>query len=344
MHNPVIEALDATTEALEANNSSNWIVGFSGGKDSTALLKIFHSAYKRANQKPNNIDVIYCDTGVENILLDDYIKRLFRRLRSEAREKQLPFRYVLLKAPVHERYFVKVIGRGYPTPTNNFRWCTKNMRIKPVENFISRMSAKSDAIVSLGLRVDESEQRKRSINRSGGGMWQEQIEGKRNSRLFLPIINCTVPDVWDIVYMFSSPKSIRPEELEIMYRNASGECPIIKAPTSPPCGAGRFGCWTCTVVRKDHSAIKLIDAGYSELQPFLDFRNWLSEIRNDPFRRWPERRNGSEGLGPFTLAARKEILFRLAKLQVSTQRQLISNSELSAIYSYWDEDRGEEPL
>jgi len=340
----VLDAIDVSIKAFEQHRQKNWVIGFSGGKDSTALLKVLCAAYIKAKTKPQNIAVIYCDTGVENVLLDSYIKRLFGRLKKEFRSLQVPLSFHLLRAPVSDRFFVKIIGRGYPPPTNNFRWCTKNLRIKPVEQFIAKSGIGAEAVVSLGMRMEESEQRKRSLLREGGGYWQKHEAGRKSTQLFLPIMNLSVSDVWDVIYGFPRPKSIRPAELESLYRDASGECPILKSPVSPPCGSGRFGCWTCTVVRKDHSALKMIDAGHNELLPYLEFRNWLSEIRNDPSRRWPERRNGSEGLGPFTLKARKEIYNRVINLQRRVDREILSTAELRAIYELWELDRGDEPI
>ncbi|MEA5470174.1 hypothetical protein VB714_14950, partial [Spirulina sp. 06S082] len=127
MTEPVIEAVYRTREALENNQDSHWIIGFSGGKDSTALLKVFSSALKSAKRHPEKIDVIFCDTGVENPILDSYVKGLFASLSDEFRSTNSPLRPKILKAPVADRFFVKVIGRGYPPPTNSFRWCTKNL-------------------------------------------------------------------------------------------------------------------------------------------------------------------------------------------------------------------------
>lgn len=342
MSEPVLQAIDLTRQALEENSDSEWVIGFSGGKDSTAVLKIFLSAFKKAKTRPKNVDIIYCDTGVENPVLDAYVKDLFLRLDCEYRKSELPFRNILLKAPVKNRFFVKVIGRGYPTPTNNFRWCTKNLRIRPVSDYLSD-AASRDSIVVLGLRSGESVQRDRSLKKNGATHWQTQAEAGGNYRLFLPVLNLSVAEVWDAIFGLPRPVSIRPSELDSLYRGASGECPIIKAPNAPPCGSGRFGCWTCTVVRKDHSAIKLIDAGYAELKPYLALRNWLSEIRNDPARRWPKRRSGREGLGPFTLQARREILKRVKKLESETKKVIINRAELDEIQRLWALDENLEP-
>jgi len=330
-------AISRTVGALESNPDAEWVLGFSGGKDSTALLKIFCAAISHARKLPEKINVIYCDTGVENPLLDKYVKALFDRLGQEAVANELPLRLHVLTAPVSQRFFVKIVGRGYPPPTNSFRWCTKSLRIQPVARFIAE-AAKRNAIVSLGLRQSESAQRDRSLLQNGGGIWQDQVEGGRKYKLFLPILDLSVPDVWEVIYLFDRPRSIDVNELASLYRGASGECPMVKSPNAPPCATGRFGCWTCTVVRKDKSAQSLIDSGYSELQPFLEFRNWLSDIRNDPQRRWSVRRRGTRGLGPFTLEARAEILRAIRRLEVETGTCLVSREESEEIARLWLKD------
>jgi DNA sulfur modification protein DndC len=331
----VLTALEQFVRALEENSTAKWIIGFSGGKDSTALLKLLFAALRVARSVPTDISVIYCDTGVENPILDRYVKHLFGRLRTEVESLGTPLRLAILRAPVTERYFVKVIGRGYPTPTHAFRWCTKNLRIKPVAQYIQQ-AATDDAVVALGVRHSESTERSRTYRASEH--WAFQEEGGRRYRLFLPLIDLEVSDVWDVVFMFGRPSAIRPAELQSLYRDASGECPIIKAPQAAPCGSGRFGCWTCTVVRKDHSALKLVEAGHDELRPYLEFRNWLARLRDEPERRWWQRRNGVELPGPFTLKTRQEILERLHKLSGVVGEALIDEEESKEIARLWQLD------
>ncbi len=145
----------------------------------------------------------------------------------------------------------------------------------------------------------------------------------------------TVADVWEAAHALPMPRAIDMDALTKLYRGASGECPIVKSPLAPPCASGRFGCWTCTVVRKDKSAISLIGAGYLQLAPYLNFRDWLVQIRNDPLRRWPQRRKGTAGLGPFTLAARREILRSLRRLEAQAGAEIVSTDELREIKRLW---------
>jgi DNA sulfur modification protein DndC len=204
-----------------------------------------------------------------------------------------------------------------------------------VAGFIGASGTTSDVVVSLGMRKNESEQRNRSLVESGNGNWQMQREGRGQYRLYLPILDLNIAEVWDAVFMLDEPASVDATILERLYKDASGECPVIKAPNAQPCASGRFGCWTCTVVRKDKSSKKLIEAGYDNLRPFLQFRDWLAHVRNDPKRRWPQRRNGRAGLGPFTLEARKEILSELRKVEVATGTSQVSPDEWAEIQKLW---------
>jgi len=331
---PVLTAIDAAVEALRARPHAHWLLAFSGGKDSTAALKIILAAYRKSGLASLNLTVIYCDTGVENPVLDIYVKSTFLALEAEFAHRGNGFATKILRAPVQDRFFVRIVGRGYPPPTNSFRWCTPSLRIRPVSRFIEAQDPQNTVVV-LGLRRSESEQRDRSLAKSGEGLWQKQREGNRDYDLFLPILDLKVSEVWDAIFWLSAPTSIRARPLQELYRDASGECPVIKAPSAPPCASGRFGCWTCTVVRRDKSASKLIDAGYVELRPYFEFRNWLSEIRNDPDMRWPQRRSGSLGMGPFTIEARKAILRRIDELEDATRSEILDAAERGAIASLW---------
>lgn len=335
MTESILPAIERTKRAIEENPEKNWILAYSGGKDSTATLKVFFAALRKARSKPSSVSLIYCDTGVENPVIDEYVKRTLKKIEQEVVADGTSLSIDILQAPIEDRFFAKVVGRGYPTPTNSFRWCTKALRINPVTRFMNAFGT-DHTIVVLGSRRDESEQRRRSIRKNGDDYWQKQ--GGSSALVFLPILDFSISDVWDAVFFLGKPASIDASEIERLYRDASGECPVIKLPNSPPCGSGRFGCWTCTVVRKDHSALKMVDAGYSRLEPFLEFRNWLAEIRNDEARRWPVRRNGTERPGPFSISAREEILLGLLRLEQTTGLQVLAPGEIEHILTLWESD------
>lgn len=334
----ISQAVKRCAQAIELAPQREWVIGYSGGKDSTAALKIFLNAVRLVGLQNQPISVIYCDTGVENPELDFFAKAALRRLAEE-----LPLVFPrcsveILTAPVQERFFVRVIGRGYAPPSNRFRWCTKGLRILPVQRYLKRRGV--DAVVVLGLRYGESVQRDRSLNSCAGPdlIWQRQKEGSARD-LLLPVIDFGLEEVWLAAQGLDFPTAIDTFGLEELYRGASDECPMVRSPLAPPCASGRFGCWTCTVVRKDKSTEAMIRRGKDWLSPYLEFRNWLQSFREERALRWPTRRNGAPGPGPFTLEGRKQILRQLQLLEAEVDRELLSHDELHQISSLWDQDR-----
>jgi DNA sulfur modification protein DndC len=316
-----------------------WIVGYSGGKDSSALLKLLFLALLNVKDRRRPIRVIYCDTGVEIPIVRSLVRTTLRGLAKEARVHSLPISTRMLSPTLDNRFFVKVIGRGYPPPSNKFRWCTDRLRIAPVQRELKRQDL-SQGVVLLGLRRGESPERDRTLNkyRSQRAYFFRQSESNRTT-IFSPILEFSVLDVWTLLRVDTLPKSIAGYKLEMLYQYSSGECPVIRDPKGPPCGKGRFGCWTCTVVRQDHAVENLVRYGYPQLLPLLDFRNWLARIRDRKDYRCHRRRNGAPGLGPFTLHARRVILNRLLKAQARSALDLIDQSELQKIYALWQSDR-----
>ena len=202
---------------------------------------------------------------------------------------------------------MKVIGRGYPPPSNKFRWCTDRLRINPVKQVLGSVPNRQ-SIVLLGIRLGESAERDKAITKHHTGeTYYFRHSNNRDSLIFSHIVDYTVEEVWDTLTFNLLPESIDVAPLWTLYKKSSGECPIIRDPKGSPCGKGRFGCWTCTVVRKDRAVQSLVREGHTELLSLLLFRNWLLEIRDRPEYRCKRRRNGAPGMGPFTLSARQEI-------------------------------------
>jgi DNA sulfur modification protein DndC len=231
-----------------------------------------------------------------------------------------------------------VIGKGYPSPTNIFRWCTRRLRTDPIKSYLASIN-NQEKMVLLGIRKGESLERDRTLSeyKTEANYYYRQSDNP-STMIFAPIIDYSTEDVWATVAYNPIPRSIDSIKLMTLYRQASGECPIIRDPKGIPCGKGRFGCWTCTVVRKDKSLTNLVSEGHETLLPLLDFRNWLINIRDDLTYRAPKRRNGCKGPGPFTLEARREILHRLEETQNLSGYSLIDNPQLDYIKGCWGED------
>ncbi|MFS8083721.1 MAG: phosphoadenosine phosphosulfate reductase family protein [Ginsengibacter sp.] len=328
------------TKDYYLKDQNPWIVGFSGGKDSSLVIKILLTAIQEIspqNRKP--IKIIYCDTGVEIPILRQYIKGTLSAVQSEGKELGIEIESLAITPKTEDLFFVKVIGRGYPPPTNKFRWCTDKLRIDPIQIAIKNLIGAASALVILGTRYEESNARNRILDKySTPDTHIFNQSGHSKTRLFCPIVNFNTDEVWEGLIALSSIKSIDINKLSGIYKKISGECPIIRLPDLNPCSKGRFGCWTCTVVRQDKATRNLIGNGYISLQPLYDFRAWLLQIRDDTKYRCTVRRNGTQGLGPFRLSARKIILDKLLLAQKESGHDLISEAELLKINGLWNED------
>jgi len=333
-----------------------WIVGYSGGKDSTLVVQLVLEMLLDLppSAREREVHILCNDTLVESPILASYIDKMLAKIKSFADDVHLPVFVVKTTPSINQTFWVNLIGRGYPPPTRNFRWCTDRMKIEPTSNYIqSKVSEKGEVILLLGVRKAESTNRANSIKR------HKNIEGTRlnphsdlkGCLVFRPIIDLSTDDVWLLLMQRNPPWGGSHRDLITLYKNAGGgECPlIVDKSEAPSCGSSssRFGCWTCTVVKKDKSMEGFVESGHENLEPLLDFRDWLSNYREDRKNRMLERRNGRITLmddgettvpGPFTFEAREEILNKLMKTQEGLEISLISVFEIDRIKEIWSED------
>ena len=317
-----------------------WAIGFSGGKDSSLVVKLVLGAIKQIpEQSRKPIRILYCDTGVEIPIFRGYISTTLKNIEHECQSLGMDVCSKAVKPKLDNNYFVKVIGRGYPPPTNKFRLCTDKLRIDPIQVALREMSGGGDSLIALGTRYDESKERDKILSKySTDKPLIFNQAGHSKTKLFCPIANFSVEDVWNGLVELNFPEAVDIHQISDMYKKVSGECPIIRLPDKNPCSKGRFGCWTCTVVRKDKATQNLIKNGYVSLQPLLDFRNWILKIRDNLEYRCNVRRNGIKGLGPFRLSAREKILKKLLDAQKESGFKLINGIEIARIQELWELD------
>jgi len=342
-------------EYLDPTHSSPWIVGFSGGKDSTLVLQlVFEVLLQLApEQRRRPIHVLSNDTLVESPILASFVDGLLDRIRQGAEAAQLPMTVVKTSPQADQTFWVNVIGRGYPTPNRMFRWCTDRMKIQPTSRYITQqVDSAGEVILLLGVRRSESATRAASVDRytPKDGSRLNPHNTLKGCRVFRPVVDFSTDEVWQVLLQRRPPWGGSHRELVTLYRNAQGgECPLVlDKDDAPSCGtnSSRFGCWTCTVVEKDRSMEGFVDNGFDHLEPLLFFRDWLVAIRNDPMRRHKARRggiitlmkDGSAVPGPFTLTARREILDRLLTTQEEVGVRLISEHEIAEIKRLWAKD------
>lgn len=346
---------DIKAEYLSETQRYPWIIGFSGGKDSTLVAHAVFDALLAVtpSDRTRDVHMVSNDTLVESPLVIAHMSTVQKQIENAAKNLGLPITVVTTHPDTEKTFWSLLIGKGYPSPNQSMRWCTDRLKIQPTSTYIlNNISKHGAAIVVLGVRKDESNSRRSSI---------DKFQNMENSNLtphsalpgafiYRPIVDLTLDDVWEILGKNPPPWGGTHDNLIQLYRDAGGgECPVVLSQEEAPgCGtsSSRFGCWTCTVVEKDKSLQGFIDVGNHHFKALVDFRDWLKEIRNKPEHRQVERRNGRMQFdlagkhipGPFTIQARKMILDRLLETENEFGNKLISKEEIDIIESTWAEE------
>ena len=358
VENIIAELKDQYLEEDRCNRP--WIIGFSGGKDSTVLLTLVWLALERLKklrtELKRNVYVVCNDTMVENPVIEEYVTNVLSAIKRAAKQQQLPISVHTTTPELEDSFWCCVIGKGYPVPNNSFRFCTEKMKIKPTSMFITNQVAEDgEAIVLIGTRRSESQQRAKSVGK-------HEIKGHRlskhplnpNTFTYAPIKELMLEEVWWIINTIPCPWGFDNKILFKIYADASAddyECPtVVTDDKHRTCGQSRFGCWICTVVKEDKSMSSLIKNGVEWMKPLLDYRNRLIENRNVSEYRCSTRRNGQlavdefgHNMGNYTMDYRIQLLKELLQIQKDTQSfrssiDLITNQELIAIQVIWYRD------
>ena len=333
-----------------------WLIGYSGGKDSTLLCCLVMEMLQRLTpyQRHKTVYIVSSDTMVENPIVKNYMHRMSAMINATG--KELKVKADIIYPEVADTFWSRVIGLGYPTPeAPGFRWCTERLKIHPMNKYtLDTIKTNGQVVLLLGVRKAESTYRANNIR-------SREIEGKilvphtdiEGAHVYNPLTEIPNELVWKFLLKDNSrtPWGSDNKYLFSLYQGENlgeeqsviGEIDKDKIPVT---GHSRFGCWICTMVKEDKSLKAFIDRGETWLEPLRDFRNWLMELRSTPSARETKRRNGQMykkadgeyGLGPFTMASRVEILRRLLQLEVDYNFELITIEELKYIDKTWDDE------
>ncbi len=365
-----LEQLKAEVRELYLADDVPWIIGYSGGKDSTAVLQLTWLALAElpAEQRRKTVHVISTDTMVENPIVSTWVQKSLEILGEESRKTSMSIKPKLLHPKTEESFWVNLIGRGYPAPRPKFRWCTERLKIKPSNRFIREVvTDNGEAILLIGARKAESAARAKVLTRNQKYRVRDRLSPSATlagCSIYTPIEDWSNDDVWMFLMQVKNPWGISNKDLLNMYQGASpdGECPLVLDSSTPSCGDSRFGCWVCTLVDKDKSMTAMIqnDQEKEWMTPLLDLRNALDfrsgagnqEESNDHHLRDFRRMSGAIQLmqdgkpvpGPYTQEARENWLRKLLAAQTWIRRngppnvrniELVSLDELQEIRRLW---------
>lgn len=352
----VFEDIIDEMQFVYKHDNRPWLIGYSGGKDSSLLVSLVIEAVSRlpVTERKKKIFIVTSDTGVENPVVKRYMHTSSEKINEFSKVHNANIQADIIYPEVSQSFWSLVIGLGYPTPEPpGFRWCTERLKILPMNKYTNAIIQKyGEVILLLGVRKAESSTRRRSIS-------SREIEGKiliphtdiAKAYVYNPLTEIENELVWEYLlkddgisswgvnfkYLFSLYQG----EYLSEEQSVIGQVDKDKIPVT---GNSRFGCWCCTIVKTDKSLQRFISNGATNLIPLRDFRDWLVSIRQDPNFRDNKRRNGKVyqkangeyGFGPFKMSARQNILRRLLILQRDTGFELITNDELKMIDTLWD--------
>jgi DNA sulfur modification protein DndC len=354
-----IAELSQQVKELYLSDEIPWVLGYSGGKDSTATLQLVWYALQEL--KPESwhkpVHVISTDTLVENPVVALWVENSLSTMSDAVAKlhKDFPVQPHRLTPALQDRFWVNLIGRGYPAPRPKFRWCTSRLKISPSNSFINNVVKQNgEAILVLGTRSAEGASRASNAKKFQEGKqtkiitlkdgtqkevitWQKENTRKGanlsvskdldRAWVYTPVNEWSNDDVWQYLTQVKNPWGYRNTDLLGMYSGATedGECPLVVDTSTPSCGDSRFGCYVCTLVDEDKSMKAMInnDDEKEWMLPILDFRNkWLSVSNEKREYRDFRRMNGTLTLyndklvhGPYRQHHREKMLAALLEAQ-----------------------------
>jgi DNA sulfur modification protein DndC len=302
----------------------HWVLTFSGGKDSTATVVLALETALWEGLSVKRIDIVYSDTLIEIPVIQHYALKFLGFLADFERLRSLPLYFHVVRPALEERFWVCLLGKGYPPPHQRFRWCTRRLKIDPVEARLRDVIQLNRTAIVTGVRFGESDARDRQLYAScrrggecGQGAWF-QYSRRLQAAYLAPLAYWRECNVWDFLNFVAPQWGYPTHLLERNVYNGRGT---------------RFGCWMCTVVRQDKAMEKITSLPqWSHLRPLIEFREHVLRLTSSLESRY-HRPNGQPGR--LTLETRKQLLYEILQLQERLGFCLINDEEIRYIKKLW---------
>lgn len=334
------EALEYTAQSLNAYGPKyrHWAMAYSGGKDSSAAVSVVvHLIEQGLIKAPESLTVLRSDTRLELPPLDAAARRMIEVLG----KRGIQARTVL--PAMDDRYFVYMLGRGVPPPSNTFRWCTPQLKIEPMlreledtaiahgmgervsdeklKREVYRGFGKEKLLMLTGVRIGESQARDQRIALSCGKNgaecgqgWFQESTPKSLADTLAPLLHWRVCFVWDWLF-FNGPSLGFPTQL-VAEAYGNDKAQEVNA---------RTGCVGCNLASRDLALDTILqNPKWEYLRPLKELRELYAALK-EPARRL--RKDGSETrkdgslvsnpcrMGPLTFDARRWGLERVLGIQ-----------------------------
>jgi len=222
------------------------------------------NALRGYKNKPKKVWVLYANTLVDPPPLLQAAQRSLNIFENLGKKAGVPVIPQILTPALEDRFWVLLIGKGYPPPSIRFRWCSERLKIRPVRNFLKQIKEKYGEfpLVLTGIRLNEGSNRKKSLSkRLTKDKWMK-YEGLKSCSVYAPLLNLNTNEIWKYIKYNEKKWGVSMQYLRELYSVDSNNV-----------NGFRTGCWVCTLIKKDQSLEKLAETN-SELIPFIEFRKF----------------------------------------------------------------------
>lgn len=344
-------SIDLSIESLTHYGAlyQHWAIAFSGGKDSSATVTLVaHLIETGQIPRPKSLTILYADTRQELPPLHQAAIRLLDRLKSQGFDTR-----IVLPALDH-RYFVYMLGRGVPPPSNTFRWCTPKLKVMSMERELEavRETCGEKLLMLTGVRIGESAARDQRIvlscSKDGGECgqgWFQQSSAGAISDTLAPLLHWRVCHIWDWLVQADVELGYPTYEVAEVY----GHDPQDELGETEPMNA-RTGCIGCPLVQHDTALERILqNPKWAYLAPLQELRELYWQIKSPQYRLRKHGETRKDGtlaakqgrLGPLTMEARRWMLGEVQRIESAVNEgartlgqpeiSLINNEELARI-------------
>ncbi|MDX2244927.1 MAG: phosphoadenosine phosphosulfate reductase family protein [Leptolyngbyaceae cyanobacterium bins.302] len=342
------KAIALSIESLQHYGSfyKHWAIAFSGGKDSSATVTLIANLIETGQiPRPESLTILYADTRQELPPLHLAAMGILKEL------EQRGFDTRVVLPDLDYRYFVYMLGRGVPPPSNTFRWCTPKLKVMSMERELEKLREERGEkfLMITGIRIGESAARDQRIaiscTKDGGECgqgWFQQSSSGAIADTLAPIVHWRVCHVWDWLLQADLELGFPTFEIAKVYGQdvSDGEEPL----------NARTGCIGCPLVQKDAALDRVVSQPeWAYLAPLQKLRPLYWEVKKPQYRHRKHEERNKDGrltvkqgrLGPLTLDTRRWMLAEVLAIQEEVNQvavvqnrptiSLINNEELARI-------------
>ena len=316
-------SLEVTAQSLNAWGAAyrHWAIAYSGGKDSSATLAaVIYLIESGRVRRPESLTVLMSDTRMELPPL------LAQAMQVLADVERRGFRTQIVQPKMDERFFVYMLGRGVPPPSNSFRWCTGQLKVEPM---LAALKALRDQhgekfLMLTGVRIGESAARDARIalscgknNAECGQGWFQEATPEAVADTLAPLLHWRVCHVWRWLRDHAPEESFGGWSTRVIADAYGGEeAEEINA---------RTGCVGCPLAQEDTALNTVLKAPrWAYLAPLLRLKPLYRELRKPQHRlRKPGGESRADGtlsknqqrMGPILLESRLWALEQVLAIQ-----------------------------